>query len=226
MTAAPRLDLHVHSRHSPDSRLGLREILEHVGERGLQGLALTDHNSVAGHTELRGLAPRFPDLILVPGVEVSTAEGHLLVYGLSELPPAGAPVAETVAWVLEHGGVPVPAHPTRWFHGIGRRLAGELPVPALETLNGHTSELGNARIELMAARRGIGGTGGSDVHDLRDLGRCFTEFPEGTDSVEAVLDALRHGRCRSGGRALTRPERFRLALHHLTARARRGFRAI
>lgn len=220
------LDLHVHSRHSPDSLLTLTEIVERLGERGLQGFALTDHNSVAGHAELAELARRHPRLVLVPGVEVSTADGHLLVYGLSEVPPLHRPVGETVAWVRERGGVPVPAHPTRLVHGIGRRLAATVPVPALEAVNGHTAEIGNVRIELLAARRGIGTTGGSDVHDLRDLGRCFTEFPESVTTVGEVLDALRAGRCEAHGKSLTRAERVRLALHHVVARVGRGFRAI
>ena len=226
MSEGPRLDLHVHSRHSPDSRLAIREIVDHLGERGLQGFALTDHNSIAGHEELRDLAARNPGLLLIPGVEVSTREGHLLAYGLGELPPAGAPIEATIAWVESHGGIAVPAHPTRLFHGIGLRKVEQLSLHALETLNGHTAELGNARAELVAARRHIGSTGGSDVHDLRDLGRCYTQFPDEVRSVEDALGALRQGRSRSGGRSMSRPERLRLALSHLLGRASRGFRPI
>jgi len=226
MTESLRLDLHVHSRHSPDSRLEVRRIVETLGERGLQGFALTDHNSVAGHAELAQLQRDHPRLFLVPGVEISTREGHLLAYGISEAPEPQRPIREVVEWVRARGGVPVPAHPSRWFHGIGRRLAQELPVPALETLNGHTAEVGNARTELIAAKRGIGSTGGSDVHDLSDLGRCFTEFREDLTGVGEILDALRAGHCRSGGRSMNPRERVQLALHHLTGRVGRGLRPI
>jgi predicted metal-dependent phosphoesterase TrpH len=226
MNPGQRIDLHVHSRHSPDSSLTLQEIVDHLGQAGLTGFALTDHNSVAGHPELREIERRYPMYRMVPGVEVSTREGHLLAFGVSELPPAKQPIADTVRWVIDHGGVPVPAHPMRWSHGIGRKWATSLDVPALETTNGHTGAIPNARAELLAARRGIGGTGGSDVHELRDIGRALTEFPESVDSVSDILDALREGRCQGTGLSLGGPARLRVALRTGLLRAARGFRSI
>lgn len=226
MSYGPRLDLHVHTRYSPDSGLTLRAIVDHLGERGLQGFALTDHNTVAGHAELAELAREDARRILLPGIEVSTRDGHLLVYGLSELPPLHRPIGETIAWAKARGGVPVPAHPSRFFHGIGRRLALRVDVPALEAMNGHTPEIGNARSELLAARRGIGTTGGSDVHDLSDLGRCYTQFRESVTDAEAALAALRGGDCEAAGRSMTPAERVRLAVHHLGGRIARGLRPI
>ena len=221
-----RLDLHVHSRHSPDSRMTLPQIVDSLGEAGLQGFALTDHNSIAGHAELEVLARKFPMYRLIPGAEISTREGHLLVYGIRELPPVRRPVEDTVRWVEDHGGVAIPAHPMRWSHGIGRGLAERLAVPALEATNGHTGEIPNARAELVAARRGIGSTGGSDAHELRDLGRAVTEFPEGAGSVEELIEALRRGRARASGRSLTGAARLRVALRTGILRATRGFRPI
>jgi hypothetical protein len=163
---------------------------------------------------------------LIPGVEVSTREGHLLIYGVGEVPPTHRPVEETIAWARDRGGVPVPAHPCRWSHGVGRKLAEVLPVPALETSNGHNPEVANARAELIAARRRIGSTGGSDVHELRDLGRCFTEFPEDVDAVPDLLNALRTGHSRGGGASLRAAARLRLAVRTTLLRATRGFRPI
>jgi predicted metal-dependent phosphoesterase TrpH len=221
-----RLDLHVHSRCSPDSRLTLAQLLDQVGPAGLHGFALTDHNTVAGHAELLQLRADFPHYVLIPGVEVSTRDGHLLGLGLDAAPPPDRPVEETVGWIVARGGVPVPSHPLRWSHGIGRRLAERLPVPALETVNGHSSEIANAKAELIAARREIGATGGSDVHELRDLGRCATEFPEEVVTVEDALEALRTGRTHGVGRSFTVPERLRLAARTSLLRASRGFRPI
>jgi predicted metal-dependent phosphoesterase TrpH len=223
VSAAPvRLDLHVHSRHSPDSRLAIAELVDWAPRRGLRGFALTDHNSVAGHAELEALGRAHPGLILIPGVEVSTLEGHLLALGVTELPPVGASVEETVTWVGAHGGVPVPSHASRRVHGIGLSQAARLNVPALEVLNGHTSGWGNARVARLATARRVGATGGSDVHDLRDLGRCYTEFSSDTGTREAVLAALRGGSCRAGGRPLSPVERLGLFADQLWARVRRG----
>lgn len=221
-----RLDLHVHSRHSPDSALPVELIASRLAAAGLQGFALTDHNSVAGHPELGAAWARFPEFVLVPGVEVSTIEGHLLAYGLSEAPPDQRPISETIDWVRDRGGVPVLAHPLRRSHGVGRIVAETAQVPAIETVNGHNSPRANRQAADVARRLDLGATGGSDVHELADLGRAYTEFPDGTTGVESVLSALRAGTTRAGGRSLDLPGRLRLGWRTTVLRVRRGFRPI
>jgi len=221
-----RLDLHVHSRHSPDSALPVEVIAARLVDVGLNGFALTDHNSVAGHAELPVLRERFPGFILVPGVEVSTVEGHLLAYGISEAPPAERHVTETIDWVRERGGVSVLAHPFRFSHGVGSAIAGSARVTAIETVNGHNSPRANRNAAAVAKRRGLGGTGGSDVHELSDLGRAYTEFAEGTRSVDAVLSSLRSGAITAGGRSLAFSGRVRLGWRTAGLLLRRGFRPI
>jgi len=222
MTAPDRLDLHVHSRHSPDSSSPLREIAARAESLGLRGFALTDHNSVAGHAEIPEIRARYPRLIVVAGVEISTREGHLLAYGVAEAPPRGRPIDESLDWVRAHGGVPVLAHPFRVWHGVGRRVATVAAVPAIEATNGHSAAYVNRRASVVASARKLGTTGGSDAHLPDDLGRCWTEFEGPTDSEEDVLAALRGGRVRAAGRSATRGEATRLAFHSALRRLRRG----
>ncbi|MGI0151057.1 MAG: PHP domain-containing protein, partial [Thermoplasmata archaeon] len=66
-----RLDLHVHTTFSRDSRLSLEELPTQLGARGLSGAAVTDHNTVRGHSRLRALSERYSHLWFVPGIEVS-----------------------------------------------------------------------------------------------------------------------------------------------------------
>lgn len=226
MTEAARIDLHVHSVHSPDSRLGLEEIVARLAYQGLRGFALTDHNSVAGHRALAELARRNPSYLLLPGVEVSTREGHLLAYGVAEAPPSHRPVAETAEWIRAHGGEPVLAHPFRWSHGVGRRVAEAAPVAALESRNGHSSEIANLRAEDVAARRNLGVTGGSDAHTLADLGRAFTQFDPAVRTTDDLLEALRRRATTVDGRSLGLGGRIRLGLRTAVLRAGRGFRPI
>jgi len=218
-----RLDLHVHSTRSPDSRLAIEQAVDRLGPAGLQGLALTDHNTIAGHRRLGELAERYSMYRLVPGVEVSTREGHLLVYGVTELPPIRAPLAETVDWVRAHNGVSVLAHPLRWAHGVGQSLMERTGVDGIEGINGHNGETANARAELVAARRQLAVTGGSDAHIVGGVGRAYTEFPEDARSVEELLEALRRGSTTAGGRSLRTGERVRLAIGTALRRASRGF---
>ena len=226
MSAGPRLDLHVHSRHSPDSRLELRAAADQLGPSGLQGFALTDHNTVAGHATVRELRERFPRAWFVNGVEVSTLEGHLLIYGVDEAPPRDRSASETIAWAEARSGVAVLAHPYRWVHGVGDRAARALRVVGLESRNGRSSETANMRAELVAARRNLAMVGGSDAHEVESMGRAFTEFPEEPGSVEDLLEALRHHRTAAGGRSLSVRGRLWLAARNGMLRATRGFHPI
>lgn len=226
MSGATRLDLHVHSTFSPDGRSSVAELVGSVSAAGLDGFALTDHNSTAGHGELARLQADHPGLLLVPGVEVSTREGHLLVYGLHEPPPAGRPLEETVDWALTQGGEPVLSHPFRWPHGAGRHLAPASRIRALEAINGHSSRGVNARAATLARERRLPTTGGSDAHAAAELGRARTVLPEGAGSLEDFLEALRRGRIESEGSSLGQLEWLGWGVRAALARVGRGLRSI
>ncbi len=226
MTATLRLDLHVHSAHSPDGRVPLEEWVGQLGLAGVQGFALTDHNTLDGHQRLRELAREYPMYVFLPGVEVSTREGHLLVYGVDELPPIRRPLDETLDWVRARGAVAILAHPFRWAHGVGRRVAERARADGIETVNGHNAVLTNARAELLAAHRGLAETGGSDCHELSELGRAYTEFPLGGSSVEELLGELQRRHTQGGGTSLSVGRRIRLGIRTGVLRAARGFRPI
>jgi len=221
-----RLDLHVHSRHSPDSSLTVEEIVFGLRAANLNGFALTDHDTVAGHAELAGWQARFPELVLVPGVEVSTVEGHLLAYGISEAPPAQRSVSATIDWVHDHGGVAVLAHPFRFSHGVGRTVAETARADGIETVNAHNSSRANRKAARVASQRSLPATGASDVHELVDLGRAYTEFALGTRGATAVVQAIREGKATAGGTSLGWARRMRIQWRSATLRARRGFRPI
>ena len=67
-----KLDLHIHSEHSPDGRMALDEIVACARARGLQGVAVCDHDRALTETW------DAPDFLLIPGIELSTDRGHLL----------------------------------------------------------------------------------------------------------------------------------------------------
>jgi predicted metal-dependent phosphoesterase TrpH len=221
-----KLDMHVHSNSSPDSESSLESIVDAVGTAGLQGFALTDHNTVVGHGLLKKLRERYPRYWFIPGVEVSAQEGHVLAYGVDQAPPANRPLEETIEWIESHGGLAVLAHPLRLAHGVGAALARRVRVAAIETVNGHNSELANAGAEFIAHGRRLGTTGGSDAHHARSVGRAFTELSDEPASVEEILQAVRRGQVRASGRSLNTMDRLRLGLRTGALRAARGFRPI
>ncbi|HTP55182.1 MAG TPA: CehA/McbA family metallohydrolase [Thermoplasmata archaeon] len=226
MSPGARLDLHLHSTYSPDSRLALASAAAAARAAGLHGFALTDHNTVAGHRALVELRPRFPELLLIPGVEVSTREGHLLAFGVDESPPRGRPIEETIGWVRAHGGEPVLAHPFRWTHGVGRAVGGRASVAAVEAWNGQNSARANMAAVRLASTRRLPTTGGSDAHTEAGIGRAYTVLPDPPSSVEAFLEAIRRGATVGEGRSLGILGQIGWSVRNAGLRLRRGLRAI
>ena len=217
-----RMDLHVHTVASRDSVLELSEAVVRAVERGLDGLAVTDHNRVSPPETLREAAQRVPGFLLVSGAEVSTRDGHLLAYGVTEPPPPGRSWAETVDGILQRGGVPVVAHPFRYVHGAGGRGIRGRGIAGIETNNGRNGRGSNRRAERAREEFHLGGTGGSDAHSPAEVGQAFTLLWPEAPTVEGVLDALRRGACRGQGDGQGWSGRVRVSLQNAVKRLRRG----
>ena len=120
------IDPHVHSEGSYDGHEPVELILEHAAEIGLDAVVITDHDVIRESKRAAEIAPEY-GLIGIPGVEVSTAHGHLLAIGVGRMPPRGRPYAETVRWIRDRGGVAIVPHPfQRSRHGVRQR---NIPVP-------------------------------------------------------------------------------------------------
>jgi len=218
-----RIDLHVHTTASPDSHLTVAEAFAAARRAGLNGIAVTDHNSMANVPAAEELARR-EGMVMIRGIEVSTREGHLLAYGIATPPEQHRPVAETVDAIHKIGGIAVLAHPYRTVHGAGRKIGENIPpFDAVETMNGHTSPRTNLRAGRMAAERKLPTTGGSDAHDTRDVGRCYTEFDIKTDDV---VELFRNGNPRACGSDLGLAGRIAIGVGNATKRARRRFKPL
>src|SRR3954447_25820766 len=96
----PKFDHHLHtSRHSPDSVISPLVLLERAHAVGLDGVVITEHDYQWEPDELADLAARAGGLKVFSGAEVSTREGHFLVYGLPDLDEAPCVIA--LAGLLE-----------------------------------------------------------------------------------------------------------------------------
>ena len=191
------LDLHNHTRYSPDSRVPPSELVALAKRIGLQGIAVTDHNAVAGIAEAEQAAGS--DFLVVPGIEVSTASGHVLGYGVRQVVPRDLSVEETVERITAQGGVAVAAHPFRFWSGLGDAGLGRARFAAYETSNARTLRRGNARARLRAEAAKVGRTGGSDSHFLDEVARAVTVVDAGPIGLDNLLQALARGATRSQG---------------------------
>ncbi|MCW4020866.1 MAG: PHP domain-containing protein, partial [Candidatus Bathyarchaeota archaeon] len=71
-----KIDLHVHTCYSGDCTTTLEEVISYARKRGLDGVAITDHDTISG--AMRLLERKDTDLLIIPGIEVSTDQGHVL----------------------------------------------------------------------------------------------------------------------------------------------------
>jgi len=190
-----RFDLHVHTDHSPCSRLSLAAILENARRLGLDGVCLTDHDTMAAGRHVRE-GVQDDGLCVVIGMEYATPEGDLLVFGAVEGLMPGLSAAGVLEAVSGLGGAVVAAHPYRSWRPAGPELLRHAGLSAIEVENGRNRAAENAAARALAARRGLPGVGGSDAHTLNELGRVPTEIDAAVGCRADLVAALRAGRCR------------------------------
>ena len=183
-------DLHLHTTSS-DGMMSPAMVLNYVSVcTRLDLIAITDHDTLDGWERAREfqLSPEndhLHDLEVVPGLEVSSRDGHILGVGLTRLIPKAMSAAETIAAIHEAGGLALAPHPLAWvpglkgFAGVGRRLLA-LPFDGVETCNSTVTEcVNNWRAGWMNRRlpQPLAEYGGSDAHFLWAVGRTWTEYP-------------------------------------------------
>lgn len=197
-----RFDLHIHSNYS-DGRDDVRTILRAAARQDLAGLSITDHDTLKGSMKAMEIIREDNlDLILIPGAEVTTSEGHLLVLGIRDLPPKGLSPEETAEMAHDQGGIAIVPHPYHPFrHAIGR-----IPdCDAVEVYNSkHLFGIANARALIEAKKRHLPTVAGSDSHFAATVGLGVTEIDAG--DAEGAIDAIRAGRTKILGKRT--PPRF------------------
>jgi predicted metal-dependent phosphoesterase TrpH len=192
-------DLHVHTNYSRDGESSIEEILRVAEEEGLDAIAITDHDSVDGAK--RALTIPSPVLV-IPGIEVSTKQGHLLVLGVTEIIPSGLDVIDTVNIARRMGALLILPHPYHiWRHGVARRKkAGMMVVDAVEVFNSrYIVGSANSKAARIAKRLGKPCVGGSDAHNAKFVGFGRT-YVDSERNIPAILDAIRAGKVSCGGK--------------------------
>lgn len=179
-------DLQVHTDASPCSNASPEAVASTAVERGLDGIAVTNHDTLAGVNAVRAAAP--PELTVISGVEVTTNQGHLLALGVDEPPAPDDPVA-VIDRVHERGGVAILSHP---FDRLRQQYDTDLDAiaDAVDAVEGCNSRCllsrDNDRARTFARVHGLPTTGGSDAHFPMEIGRAYTVI----DGDRPLLDVL------------------------------------
>ncbi len=203
------IDLHTHTRlGSPDSFLDPDELVERSKAAGLDAIVLSEHDHTWSRDDIAALSHRH-DFLVIPGLEVSTDRGHILVYGVEVYDPSMRE-AETLADEVERlNAAMVAAHPYRlhqpmnWLdpddfeRSVERVLVDPAyqRVHAIEVLNGHGTRKQNRFSEAVATRLGLPGTAGTDSHQVSDIGKAATYFERDIRDERDLVREILAGRC-------------------------------
>jgi len=194
-------DLHLHTFFSRDAMNSPESMIEAAKKKGLSGIAITDHDTCEGVDYLRRKGFVREDgeavdgFLIIPGVEVSTKEGHLLCLGTTLPYMKKEPAKKVISAIHERGGIAVAPHPfDRFRAGIRKEVLDDLDLAALETFNAAVSlKAFNNDASIYAQRRGLAGTAASDAHHASVVGLSSTMYDLPTLSLEALLKAILHG---------------------------------
>lgn len=198
-TAMGRADLHMHTTAS-DGLVDVQPLLDYIARRGhLEVIAITDHDTLEASLWAYERRAQYP-FEIIPGIEVTTAEGHVLALWVTCPIPAGLSLAETAAAVHDQGGIAILAHP---FHvhvldvlsGIRRygRNPAYIAAAGLDGVEVHNAGILVAGCNLVAKRfartLSLAFTGSSDAHTPGATGSGLTRFPGRTaDDLRLALD--------------------------------------
>ena len=225
-----KLDLHVHTKYSPDCIIEPELYIKRAVKIGLHGFAITDHNEVAGAVKIFKSTKGRKDIIIIPGIEVSSDSGHILGYGITELVPRGLTPKETIERITELGGVAVAAHPYRLASGLGSEKVKSAKFKSIEILNHRSPKRENLRASKLAVELKSGTTGGSDAHQVWELGLAATQFnltlQSSREGIDAILDEITKKSTKPAGESSTAVQGLqmygKLVVHWL----KRGFKRV
>jgi predicted metal-dependent phosphoesterase TrpH len=186
-----KVDLHSHTIYSRDCLTPTLALIERARALGLDKIAVTEHNNLAGALAAKRLAP---DLVIV-GEEIKTTHGEIIAYFVKEEVPRGLSPQETIRRLRAQGALISIPHPLDSLRrsAMGREHVMEIidQVDALEVRNARcVRPADNLAAAELALAHGKLVTAGSDAHTTFEVGRCTLQMPAFDDDAESFRDAL------------------------------------
>ncbi len=184
-----RFDLHMHSRHSFDGIMAPSHIVGIARRRGLAGIAVSDHNTIAGGVDAAA-ANHDPNFVVIIGAEIQTEVGDILGLFLTR-EIASRHSLEVVADIHDQGGIAILPHPYAYHQNVTPELLQQLD--GVEIYNGRDKRDYSAQTYADYANPyGLATVANSDAHLYWEIGRAYTELdldrPDSAAVRAAILD--------------------------------------
>ena len=209
-----KIDLHVHTHYSYDSLITPEELVFYAKKHGLDSVAVTDHDRIDSALKIA----KETDFPIIPGMEISSLNGHILGLNVEELVPKRLSADETVDKIHEAGGIAVACHPITFFkESLGNKTNSKFD--AVEVINASAFPFNysvkNSR--KMASRLGIAQVAGSDAHYGPEIGCAYT-LVDAELEVDEIIKAISKGLCQPFGRAIPLTTRLKREILSLKRR--------
>lgn len=194
-----RADLHVHTTYSKDSLITPKDLVYYAKRSGLNAVAVTDHNYLEGAYKIA----KETDFLIIPGMEISSADGHIVALNIPEQIPRGLPASETVKHIHDKGGIAIACHPFVLFKGCLKKNVSSA-FDAIEIINARAYPFRRSvkKATQAAERLNLPRVAGTDAHYGPQIGYGYTVIEAAEYSAEAVCNAIIKGDCQPFGRAV------------------------
>ncbi len=188
--------------------MSVDELIEGSKSLGLDGICLTDHDTFWSAEQIRDLSSKH-DFLVIPGCEINTEAGHVLVFGLSKYQFGMHRPEFLQASVDKAEGVMIAAHPYRRRfleepaerpevrEEMLERASGDeffQMCQGIEALNGRGLAVQNSFSLELGGRLSANMTAGSDAHKVEQIGTVATEFQRPVSCLKDLIRELREGR--------------------------------
>jgi len=185
-----KIDLHIHTKNSSCSNLTIKQIIKKAKEKGIGCIAITDHNIL---TKI----PEQNEIIIIPGEEISSSEGHIIALNIKEEIPPNLSALETIKKIREQGGFVILPHPLdKRRNGVLAKCNPNIAkeADAIEIINGRSINRHNKTAQKFAKENDIISIAGSDSHFTDEIGKVYTEIKD-YSTKEEVLNEIKqnHG---------------------------------
>ena len=191
-----RFDLHTHTnRYSACGKASPEEMMAGAIEYGLDGIVITEHDTLWSQREIDQLQSAFPQLVILRGIEVNTAGGeHVLVYGITDPTLFTKYMDEgLLAEVIrENQGAAILAHPYRYSDTVSSGTL-TLPLHGIEAASHNIRAHMETSIYALAKDTDIPVAASSDAHWREAVGLYGVEFPYNITDEKQLAAAIKKG---------------------------------
>jgi hypothetical protein len=194
-----KIDLHCHTYYSNDGASSPEKIIRQALKKGLDGVAITDHETTDAWDEAMNIGAEL-GIKIVFGEEIKTNKGDVLALFIKEkINGKGKDAKWVINEIKKQGGVAIIPHP---YH-VPEKFKGDLTdyldlIDGIEVFNGRLPFIKPDRAAFDFARKhNIAMTAGSDAHYHRGVGKAYTECK--ADTLEEFKNALINKKSRPNG---------------------------